>query len=253
MRPDTSPATDSPQAPAPLPRHVAIIMDGNGRWAQARGLSRIEGHRAGHLAVRGIVRAASDLGIQALTLYTFSSENWRRPPEEVEALMLMIEAVARLEIDELDRENVRIIISGDRAALPPSLQQELERDMALTADNAGLTLNLAINYGARAELARAARQLAHQVKQGLLEPDDIGEAAVEGQLYTAGLPEVDLLIRTGGEQRLSNFLLWQSAYTEFYFTPALWPDFGKPALLAALEEFARRERRFGDTGPRTAP
>lgn len=238
--------------PSPLPRHVAIIMDGNGRWAQARGLSRIEGHHAGHQSVREIVRAASDLGIQVLTLYTFSSENWRRPLEEVTALMIMIEAVARTEIDELDQENVRILISGDRSGLPPSLQQELERDMALTADNTGLTLNLAINYGGRAEVVRAAARLAHLVRQGLLDPEAIDETMLEQELYTAGLPDPDLLIRSGGESRLSNFLLWQCAYTEIYVTPVLWPDFRKPHLLAALQEFAKRERRFGDIGPRAA-
>ncbi len=224
-------------------------MDGNGRWARARRLSRIEGHRAGHQSVREIVRAASDLGVEVLSLYTFSSENWRRPAEEVEALMIMIEAVARQEIDELNKEKVRILISGDRSRLPLSLQQELERDMALTAKNTGLVLNLAINYGGRAEVVRAAQRLAQRVREGALEPEAIDEATLEQELYTAGLPDPDLLIRTGGETRLSNFLLWQCAYTEIYVTPVLWPDFRKPDLLAALEEFAKRERRFGDIGP----
>jgi len=224
-------------------------MDGNGRWALARGLPRLEGHRQGRESVRAVVRLAGQLGIQVLTLYVFSSENWRRPTEEVEGIMFMIEEVARGEIDELHANQVRLRVIGSLEPLPPSLREELRRDQELTAKNSGLTLNLAINYGGRAEIVQAIRSLVAEARRGQLHEDAVDEDLVAARLYTAGLPDPDLLIRTGNEMRLSNFLLWQCAYSEIYVTPVLWPDFREAAFIAALQEYGKRERRFGDVAP----
>ena len=239
--PDALPAPD----PSGLPRHVAIIMDGNGRWAKRRMRPRALGHRAGVETMRAVIRESSDLGIEALSFYAFSTENWSRPPEEVGALMgLLMEFFGR-EIDELHENRVRIRILGDVEGMPEPQRGALIAAMERTGENPGLKLNIAINYGARAELARAARRLAARAARGELKPEDIDEARLAGELYTAGLPEVDLLIRTSGEQRLSNFLLYQCAYAELVFADALWPDFDLAAYHAALRAYAGRNRRFG--------
>ena len=231
-----------------LPRHVAIIMDGNGRWAKRRGMPRSFGHKAGVEALRAIIRHSDDLGIEALTIYAFSTENWKRSAEEVGALMgLLLEYFTR-ELDELHEKNVRIRILGDIDGMPAGLerQQKALRDaMDRTRENTGLKLNIALNYGAQQEIARAARRLAEQVASGALDAKDIDCARFESELYTAGLPPVDLLIRTSGEMRLSNFLLYQLAYAEFYRTDTLWPDFDSDAYDEALRAYAQRERRFG--------
>ena len=224
-----------------LPRHVAIIMDGNGRWARRRGRPRILGHHAGHKAVRKIVELCRDLGIEVLTLYTFSSENWRRPQDEVFGLMTLIERVARMETPDLHKNRVRIRAIGRLEELPPSLQEELRRDMELTKENPGLQLNLAINYGGRAEIVDAVRALA---REGV-PPEEITEEAIGARVTTAGQPDPDLIIRTGGDCRLSNFLLWQAAYAELVVSDVLWPDFGKAELLKAIMEFQNRTRKFG--------
>jgi undecaprenyl diphosphate synthase len=228
-----------------LPQHIAIIMDGNGRWARARGLPRIEGHRRGDRSVRTVVETCGELGIPHVTLYTFSAENWRRSTEEVQGLMRLIEVVARREIHELHDKGVRVRVLGRLHELPGSLRRELERDVALTRENTGLTLNLAINYGGRAEIVDAVRTLAERVRRGELDPASITESDLSGALYLPDTPEPDLMIRTGGEFRLSNFLLWQSAYAELYVTDTLWPDFDRDELMAALSAYDKRERRFG--------
>ena len=228
-----------PDAPgAPLPRHVAIIMDGNGRWAKQRHLPRLAGHKAGVEAVRRVTRAARALGIEALTLYAFSSENWRRPAEEVGDLMGLLRLFIRSDLAELARENVRLRVIGDWRALAPDLVQLIEDAVARTARNTGPILAIALNYGAQAELAAAARRLAERGQP-------IDEAAIEAELDTADLPPLDLVIRTSGEQRLSNFLLWQSAYAELLFVDALWPDFDAAALADAVAIYGRRQRRYG--------
>ena len=230
---------------AVLPKHVGIIMDGNGRWARQHRLAVAFGHRAGTENLREIIRHTDDLGIGALSLYAFSTENWRRSPEEVAALMQLILDFFASEIDELDEKNVRITILGDKAALPRKQRDTLLEAEERTGGNTGLRLNIAINYGGRAELTRAARLLAEEVKAGRLAPEAIDEAALEARLYTAGIPDVDLLIRTSGEMRLSNFLLWQCAYAEFVFPEKLWPDFAVADYDQALQVFAGRARRFG--------
>ncbi|MBO4925239.1 MAG: isoprenyl transferase [Clostridia bacterium] len=229
----------------PLPRHVAIIMDGNGRWAKAHKIKVALGHRKGVEALRAIIRESSDLGIEALSLYAFSTENWRRSPQEVEALMGLLLEYFTSEIDELDEKNVRIRILGDKDGMPDKQRAALINAEARTRNNTGLNLNIAVNYGGRAELARAARRLAEKAVRGEIAPEDIGEDALADELYTAGLPDVDLLIRTSGEMRLSNFLLYQCAYAEFLFPETLWPDFGLEDYHAALAAFAGRDRRFG--------
>ena len=231
--------------PDRLPRHVAIIMDGNGRWASARGLPRSAGHAAGTEALRDIIRASDDWGIECLTIYAFSTENWARSKDEVGALMSLLLRYFASEIDELDEKNVRILILGDVAGLPAPQRDAVERAMARTKDNTGLKLNIALNYGGRAELVRAARRLAERVQSGELQPGAIDEAAFARELYTAGQPDVDLLIRTSGELRLSNFLPWQTAYAEMVFDKTYWPDFDRAAYLRALREYAGRSRRFG--------
>ena len=228
-----------------MPRHVAIIMDGNGRWAKARRLPRIAGHRQGVEAVRRTARAARELGIEALTLYAFSSENWRRPEEEVSDLMGLLRHFLRSEIDELARENVQLHIIGDWRRLSPDLVRLIEDAIARTAHNTGSQLAIALNYGAQAEIVAAARQLAARVRDGEIPVEAIDEAAIESALTTRALPPLDLMIRTSGEVRLSNFLLWQAAYAELLFVDTLWPDFGADALADAVAQFGQRQRRFG--------
>ena len=228
-----------------IPRHVAIIMDGNGRWATKRGLPRSAGHRAGMEALRDLITASSELGIEALTLYAFSTENWKRPRDEVGTLFSLVVEYFNREISELHEKGVRIRVLGDISCVPQKARAALMRAEDMTHDNRGLKLNLAINYGARAELVRAAKALAEDVSNGGMAPDAIDEAAVSSRLYTSGQPDVDLLIRTGGEMRLSNFLLYQSAYAELLFTDTLFPDFDKAHYLDAIREFQGRSRRFG--------
>jgi undecaprenyl diphosphate synthase len=230
---------------APVPRHVAIIMDGNGRWAERKGMPRFEGHRRGVEAVRAAVRAAIDVGIQYLTLYSFSSENWSRPPREVSELMGLLRFFIRNDMADLHRNGVRIRILGERAGIPADIIPMLDEAETLTKANAGLQLQVAFNYGARQEIVHAVRRLAEEIARGERRVEDINQVAVESGLYTAGLPDPDLVIRTSGEQRLSNFLLWQAAYAEFVFLPVLWPDFGRGHLEEALAQFAGRRRRYG--------
>ena len=227
------------------PRHVAIIMDGNGRWAKARHLPRIAGHRRGAEAVRATVRAAGDLGIEVLTLYAFSSENWRRPADEIADLMGLLRHYLRGEIEELAANGVRLKIIGDYSRFDADLVALLEEAGRRTAANSRTTLVLALNYGAQDELVRAARALAIEAREGRIDPQAIDHAAIDARLDTRDLPPLDLLIRTSGERRLSNFLLWQAAYAELLFVDTLWPDFGKEALESAVADFARRERRYG--------
>ena len=228
-----------------LPRHVAIIMDGNGRWAKQNKLKVAMGHRAGTEALREIIRNSSDIGIQALTLYAFSTENWTRPQAEVEALMQLILDFFHSEIDELDEKNVRITILGDKTGLPQKQCDALCEAENRTENNTGLRLNIAINYGSRAELVRAAQELAKDVQKGEIRPEDITEELFAKKLYTADQPDVDLMIRTSGEQRLSNFLLYQCSYAEFVFPTVLWPDFDLKQYHQCLAEFQGRKRRFG--------
>lgn len=228
-----------------VPRHVAIIMDGNGRWAKRRLLPRIAGHRKGIEAAKAVVRAAGDLGIQVLTLYAFSTENWRRPADEVSDLMGLLRKFIVDDIDELATNGVRLRIIGDYQALKPDLVKLIDDAMARTMSNSRTTLVIALNYGSQAEIARAARQLAAKVAGSGMSLDAITPEALEAELYTADIPAPDLVIRTSGEQRLSNFLLWQAAYAELMFVDTLWPDFGKAELTAAISGFGERERRFG--------
>ncbi|HEX8388143.1 MAG TPA: isoprenyl transferase [Sphingomonas sp.] len=230
---------------AGVPRHVAIIMDGNGRWAKKRFLPRIAGHRAGVEAVRRVTRAARAMGIEALTLYAFSSENWRRPEAEVSDLMGLLRHFIRSDLDELARENVRLRVIGDYRRFAPDLVAMVDEAVARTAANTGPLLAIALNYGAQAELAAAARRLAERARAGGLDPAAIDADAIERELDTHDLPPLDLLVRTSGEQRLSNFLLWQAAYAELLFVETLWPDFDEAALRDAVDAFARRQRRYG--------
>ncbi|HYD36615.1 MAG TPA: isoprenyl transferase [Allosphingosinicella sp.] len=228
-----------------VPRHVAIIMDGNGRWAKARGLPRAAGHRQGAEAARKVLRAAGEAGVECLTLYAFSSENWRRPEDEINDLMGLLRFYISRELEALHREGIRLRILGDHNAFQADVAKLVDRAVERTAGNGRMTLAIALNYGARAELVQAARRLAGRAAAGEIEPAAIDEAMVEAALDTAGLPPLDLLIRTSGEQRLSNFLLWQSAYAELLFVDTLWPDFDGDALRSALAEYSSRERRFG--------
>ena len=230
---------------ARLPGHVAIIMDGNGRWAKQHKVKVALGHRSGTEALREIIRSSSDIGIRALSLYAFSTENWARPASEVEALMQLILDFFSSEIDELDEKNVRITILGDKDALPKRQRDALREAERRTADNTGLRLNIAINYGARAELARAARTIAEEVRAGTLDPAAVNEEIFAQRLYTRDLPDVDLLIRTSGEMRLSNFLLYQCAYAEFVFPTMLWPDFTVEDYHRCIAQYQGRKRRFG--------
>lgn len=228
-----------------LPRHVAVIMDGNGRWAKQRNLPRIMGHQRGVDTLKDLLRCCKDWGIEALTAYAFSTENWGRPLPEVDFLMTLFERVLRRELAEMVAEGVQIHFVGDLACLPKSLQTEIERAMAATANNQKIKFVVATNYGGRREIIQACRSIAAQVKAGLLDPADIDEVLFERHLYTGGLPDPDLLIRTSGEMRVSNFLLWQVAYSEIYVTKTLWPDFDRAAFHEALRDYQQRQRRFG--------
>ncbi|MBJ7899149.1 MAG: di-trans,poly-cis-decaprenylcistransferase [Cyanobacteria bacterium RI_101] len=231
--------------PERLPRHIAVIMDGNGRWAKQKGLPRIRGHQKGVDALKGLLRCCDDWGIPALTAYAFSTENWGRPLEEVEFLMTLFERVLRRELREMHEKNVQIRFVGNLGALPASLQAEIDRSMAETEQNTGIQFTVATNYGGQQEILDACRAIARLVQEGRLAPEEIDEAVMEKHLYTKGLSHPDLLIRTSGEMRISNFLLWQMAYAEIYVTSTLWPDFDRESLHQALLDFQGRHRRFG--------
>ena len=233
--------------PNNIPRHIAIIMDGNGRWAKLRDKARIYGHHAGVEAVRKVVEACTGLGVEYLTLYAFSTENWKRPEEEVNALMELLVRTIRRETPELDKNNVHIGMIGDGHSLPPACIAELEEAKKMSADNTGLNLILALSYSGRWEITHAVQQIAKDLVNGNIKPEEITEQTIADKLNTANMPEPELLIRTSGEYRLSNFLLWQTAYTECYFTETLWPDFDKEALFNAIIDYQNRERRFGKT------
>ncbi len=228
-----------------LPVHIAIIMDGNGRWATRRGLPRAMGHRAGVESLREIVKTCSSLGVQYLTVYAFSTENWKRPVEEVNILMDLLVEYLRKEIEELHQNNVRVRAIGRIGELPEKARQALREAEEKTGVNSGLTLNLALNYGGRNEIVEAVRSIGSDVSERKLSPGDINEEVISGYLYTSGMPDPDLLIRPSGELRISNFLLWQSAYSEFWYSPVFWPDFRKIHLLEAIVDYQRRQRRFG--------
>ncbi len=247
-----NPTGDLPQSAAHLdyhrlPRHVAIIMDGNGRWAKRQGLRRVRGHMAGAESVRVVVRTARRVGIEYLTLYAFSEENWQRPTAEVRALMNLLTRYLRQELGEMQENNIALRALGDIKRLPENVQRELAKTEEATREGARMTLSLALSYGGRQEIVRAARVLAEDLQTGKLRPEDINLENFADRLFTVGIPDPDLLIRTSGEFRLSNFLLWQSAYTELYFTDTLWPDFREEEFIQALLEFQRRDRRFGLT------
>ncbi|WP_349360510.1 isoprenyl transferase [Stappia sp.] len=235
-----------------VPRHVAVIMDGNGRWAAKRGLPRTEGHRAGVSALRRIVRHCADRGVACLTLFSFSSENWKRPAAEVGFLMGLLERFVRRDLAEIHRQNVRVRMIGEREGLDRKILDLIEEGEALTRDNTGMTLVVAFNYGARNELARAMRRMSEDIAAGRLSACDVTERRIESYLDTACLPDPDLIIRTSGEQRLSNFLLWQAAYAEFYFPDTHWPDFDEEALDDAFAAYAARDRRFGGLSAKVA-
>ena len=242
------PAPEEAGTPDRLPRHVAIIMDGNGRWARARGLPRYAGHREGLRAVRRIVEHSVERGIGVLTLFAFSSENWARPPMEVRMLMKLFMSALRAEVRRLNENRVRLRVIGERSAFAPRLQRQIAEAERLTAGNDALLLQIAANYGGRWDITQAARALAEAVQAGTLAPQAIDEAALAARLSFADQPDPDLFIRTGGERRISNFVLWQAAYAELYFCDSLWPDFDATAYDLALADFARRQRRFGRTG-----
>ena len=235
----------SADARAALPTHVAIIMDGNGRWAKERHRPRVQGHRQGVESVRAVVRAAGEIGIKYLTLYAFSVENWNRPQDEVNTLMKYLARFLRSEIEELSRNNVRLEAIGQIFRLPEFVQEQLQKTQSALAKNNGLTLTLALSYGGRYEIIEACRSLAAKVKEGQIDPAEINEKMFAEHLYTRHLPDPDLLIRTSGELRVSNFLLWQISYAELVVTPTLWPDFRRAQFFAALDEYAQRNRRFG--------
>jgi undecaprenyl diphosphate synthase len=231
---------------------VAIIMDGNGRWATRRGLSRVQGHRRGKGSVREIVETAREVGIEVLTLYAFSTENWERPEREVGALMRLLRRYVRSELGKMMRHGIRLRAIGNLRRLPKEVLADLRSAEQQTRGNTAMTVQLAVSYGSREEIVGAARRLARKVRDGAIAPEDIDEESFSDALMTAGLPDPDLLIRTSGEMRLSNFLLWQAAYSEIYVTDVLWPDFRRAEFLAALDEYARRERRFGRTAEQLA-
>jgi undecaprenyl diphosphate synthase len=232
-------------AAASVPRHVAIIMDGNRRWAKRRGLPGIEGHRRGIAALREVTRAASDMGVEIVTVYGFSTENWRRDAMEIRFLFELCAYFARTEVSELNRNNVRVRVIGDWEALPAHARAALAELQDRTGQNTGLTLNLAVNYSSRSELERAVRTIAREVSEGALDVESIDDDVISARLFTAGIPDPDLLIRPGGERRLSNFLLYQAAYTELVMTDVYWPDFARTDFEAAVREFGARQRRFG--------
>jgi undecaprenyl diphosphate synthase len=233
--------------PSQLPRHVAVIMDGNGRWAEQRGLSRIHGHRVGKESVRAVVETSRRLGIRYLSLYAFSTENWNRPPREVDSLMSLLRRYLATELDKMMKNQIRLVAVGSLRRLPPAVREALRATIAATRRNTGMTVVLAVSYGAREEITRAARKIARRVARGELQPDQVTPETFAGHLGTAGIPDPDLLIRTSGEMRLSNFFLWQLAYTELYVTDTLWPDFRERDFLQALSFYQQRERRFGRT------
>lgn len=241
------------RAAGEIPRHIAVIMDGNGRWAKERGLPRIAGHREGVESVRDIVEACGQLGVRYLTLYAFSTENWKRPQDEVSLLMRLLLTALRDETDRLHNNNVRLRMIGDIEALPTEVQSELREAATRTAKNTGLTLTLALSYSGRWEITQAIRAIAHEVQSGRLKPEEITEESISRYLTTEDIPDPDLLVRTSGELRLSNFLLWQVAYTELYITPGYWPAFRRNALYAAIDEYQRRERRFGMVSEQVKP
>jgi undecaprenyl diphosphate synthase len=249
--PQNAKSSDAASMPA-VPHHVAIIMDGNGRWAAARGLPRVEGHRRGVEALRRTIRAAGEIGVKVITIFSFSSENWSRPAAEIGELMGLLRRFIRNDLAELHKSGVRVRIIGERAGLEADIGRLLVEAEELTKDNTGLTLVVAFNYGARQDIARAARQAAEAVAQGRLKPEDITVETIGGFLDAPDLPDPDLIIRTSGEQRLSNFLLWQSAYSELVFVPANWPDFDRAVLEGAIREYQQRERRFGGLAAKTA-
>ncbi|TPW33027.1 isoprenyl transferase [Martelella alba] len=228
-----------------VPEHVAIIMDGNGRWANGRGFKRIIGHRKGVDAVKVAVESARDAGVGYLSLFAFSSENWKRPKDEVDSLMGLITVFIRRELANYHRQNIRFRMIGDKSGLSDVVVSALDDAEEMTRNNTGLTVIVAVNYGGRAEIARAVKAIAEDVAAGRLKAEDVGEDAIAARLDTFGIPDPDLIIRTSGEQRLSNFMLWQAAYSEFLFLPCLWPDFSRETFLSALETYARRDRRFG--------
>jgi undecaprenyl diphosphate synthase len=238
---------EAPSTAGPVPRHVAIIMDGNGRWAESRGLPRVEGHEEGARSVRAVVRACRELGVEALTLYSFSTENWKRPKAEIGALMTLLRRYVTQERREIMEQGIRLRAIGQIERLPLLVRTPLKALQRESAGNRGMTLNLALSYGGRAEIVDAVQSLARDVAAGRLKPDAIDEAAVASRLYTAGQPEPDLLIRTSGELRVSNFLLWQIAYAEIYVTDVAWPAFRRPELLEAFAAYGARSRRFGKT------
>lgn len=235
----------SSEARASLPRHVAIIMDGNGRWAKQRGLPRVEGHRQGAESARAIIRAAGELGINYLTLYAFSVENWNRPKDEVDALMKYLVHYLKSETSELNKSNVKLEVIGQIYRLPENVQEQLKKTLNTLSKNNGLTLIMALSYGGRTEIVEAVRSIAQKVREGRLDPPDINEQVIAQHLWTRNIPDPDVLIRTSGEMRISNFLLWQISYAELVITPTFWPDFRKSQFYAALEEYACRHRRFG--------
>lgn len=232
--------------PEQMPRHIAVIMDGNGRWAEQRGLPRIEGHRQGGITVEEVVLHCVDLGIETIAMYSFSVENWARPVDEIEGLMHLYTQYLVSMRNMLMSNNIRLVHLGQQATLPDTVLGELKRTMAMTAENAGLTLALALNYGGRTEIVDAVKAIARECIDGELKIEDIDQACFSRHLYTAGLPDPDLLIRTANEMRISNFLLWQISYCEFYVTKTLWPDFTRASLDEAIREYARRDRRFGN-------
>lgn len=235
--------SDIPEASRP--KHIAIIMDGNGRWAREQGLPRVEGHRRGVKSVRSVTEECARLGLEHLTLYCFSSENWKRPQPELDALMSLLEQFMVEERGEILRENIRLTVIGRRDGIPESVLKETDKTISLSRENTGLHLCLAINYGGRGELTDAVKKLAEDVREGRLDPEDIGEDSIADALYTAGTPDPDLLIRTAGEMRISNYLLWQISYSEIWVTERRWPEFGRDDLHQAIRDFASRDRRFG--------
>lgn len=239
--------------PDRLPQHIAIIMDGNGRWAKRKGLLRFKGHEKGRKSVREVVEACAELGVKYLTLFAFSTENWNRPQNEITLLMNLLVSALRKELDELQENDVKIEAIGDLDALPPQPREELAYAIEATKNNKRLTTTIALSYGSREEIVKTVREISDKVKNNLILPADIDETVINNHLYTRNLPDVDLLIRTSGELRISNFLLWQIAYAELYFTPVLWPDFRKKHLYEALLDYQKRERRFGKTSEQLEP
>ncbi|NVL90999.1 MAG: isoprenyl transferase [Desulfobacterales bacterium] len=237
-----------PLRPESLPQHIAIIMDGNGRWAKKRSLNRIRGHREGAESVRDIVRACREIGIEVLTLYVFSTENWQRPQQEISALMNLLKGFLRSELSEMMENNIRLNAIGRIEMFPDDVVKVLREVMDTTLENSGMILNLALSYGGRDEIVAAARKIAADVQAGRLKPEEVTKEVFSNYLYTRGMPEPDLLIRTSGEMRISNFLIWQIAYTEIHVTNTLWPDFRRGELIRILHDYQKRERRFGMTG-----